>query len=448
MRAGRILVGLLILLGLIGALVTGAKVYSRLLYLGIALVAVSAVWTWLMVRSLQLERSTRTLRATVGDLFEEHFEVRNQSYLLNLWAEVLNESPIPNAAGSRLLTLLGGRQKRSYTSRTWLTRRGAFPLGPTSIATGDPFGLFRASRSFPAAASLVVMPMILDLISFGLPPGLLSGGQVIPRKAPDVTPHAAGVREYVPGDPMKRIHWPTTVRRSQIMVKEFEQDPQAEVWLFLDAERKVHFEKPQAAEQPRADSLLFKVDTFLFARRPDLRLPPSSLEYAATISASLARYFLMQRRAVGLVTSRRSYTAIPAERSERQETKILELLAFIEAESTLSVGDLVAAAAQGQQIPTGSTAILITPTVSPELLAAADDLRRRHLRPVVILLVAESFGGPAGSEKLLRSLAEQRVPVCPVYCESDLVSTLVTFASTSLSPDMHVWQRPPLPHLT
>jgi len=447
MRAGRVLVGLLILFGLAGVLVTGAKVYSRLLYLGIALIVTSAVWTWLVIRSLLVERHTRSRRASVGDLLEEHFEVRNRSLLLNLWVEVLNESPIPSVAGSRLLTLLAGKQKRTYTSRTWLTRRGSFPLGPTALTAGDPFGLFRAQRRFPARESLVVMPMILDLANFASPPGLLSGGQVIPRKAPDVTPHAAGVREYLPGDPMKRIHWPTTIRRGQIMVKEFEQDPQAEVWLFLDAQRNVHFEAAHETEEQRPDSLLFKVDSFLFGRRPDFHLPPSTLEYAATICASLARYFLSQRRAVGLVTSRRTYTAIPAERSERQESKILELLAFVEAESSLSVGDLVAAAAQGQQIPQGSSAILVTPTVSSELLASVDDLRRRHLRPIVILLMAETFGGPAGSDRLLRSLAEHRVPVCPIYRDADLATVLATFASTSLAADRHTWQRPPLPHL-
>ena len=38
---------------------------------------------------------------------------------------------------------------------------------------------------------------------------------------------------------MRRIHWPTTARRGQLIVKEFEQDPQAEVWIFLDAQQRV-----------------------------------------------------------------------------------------------------------------------------------------------------------------------------------------------------------------
>jgi uncharacterized protein (DUF58 family) len=446
MRAGRLLVAILILVGLVGALISGASVYSHILYVGILAILMSAIWTWIVARGLKLTRHTRTLRANVGDIFEEHFEVSNGSYLVNLWIEVLNESPIPSAAGSRLLTLVGGHRSRSYTSRTWLTRRGAFPLGPTTLTSGDPFGLFRIRRRFPSRESLVVLPMIFDLAQFSSPPGLIPGGPVIHRKAADITPHAAGVREYSPGDPMKRIHWPTTVRRGQVMVKEFEQDPQAEVWLFLDAQETVHFEKRQRQQDQKSDPLLFKVDAFLINKRPEFHLPPSTIEYSVTIGASLAHYFLAQRRAVGLVTSGRAYTNIPAERSERQEGKILETLAFVEARSDLSVSGLVAV--QGQHLAQGSSAIVITPTISPELLVAVDELQRRNLRPMVILLDPKSFGGPPGTDKLVRSLTEHRIPVCPINCDDDLGSILAAFAATSVSKDVHVWQRPPLPHLT
>lgn len=428
MRSGRILVGLLFLAGGIGVAISGQEVYSRLLYLGLLLAAVSAVWTWVVTRPLGIQRQSRSLRANVGDMFEEHFEVKNGSFLLNLWIEVHNQTTIPGAAGSRLLTLVGGRQKRTYTARSWLTRRGAFLLGPTSLTSGDPFGLFRIRRQFPAHESLIVMPMIFNIPSFLSPPGLLPGGRVIRQKSYDVTPHASGVREYVPGDPMKRIHWPSTARRGHVMVKEFEQDPQAEVWLFVDAQEIVHYEKERAPATMNADPMLFKVDAFLLGHRPDFHLPPSTLEYSVSIAASLAHYFLAQRRAVGLITSGRVDTMIPAERSERQEGKILETLAFVEAEGTLSLAGLVAA--QGRGLPQGSSAILVTPTISSELLAAVDDLQRRHLRPVVVLLVAETFGGPRGTESIMNSLNERHVPVCPIYCDADLGAALASFSAT------------------
>ena len=229
MTPGRVFVLLILAVGGIGTLVNGAVYYVRLLYLGALLLVLAWLLTALSLRGIVVERRARSSRAGVGDVFEEHFEIANNSRITKLWLEVANETKIPNATGSRVVTLLRGRQKRSYTARTWLTSRGGFTLGPTTLTSGDPFGIFRVSRQFPAVSNLVVFPMLFPVRDFLSPPGLLPGGKAIRRKSIDITPHASGVREYVPGDPMKRIHWPTSVRRDRLMVKEFEQDPQAEV---------------------------------------------------------------------------------------------------------------------------------------------------------------------------------------------------------------------------
>jgi uncharacterized protein (DUF58 family) len=437
-RTARILAAVLLFGGLLGVLVGAGEVYARFLYLALLLVAVSWLWTRYSLRGVQVERRARSLRASVGDIFEEHFEIVNDSHLGKLWVELSNDSDMPNAAGSRLLTMLGRKHRRTYIARTWLNRRGGYKLGPTRVVSGDPFGLFRAQREFPAKGSLVVLPMIYEIQAFISPPGLLPGGQLIRRKALDVTPHAAGVREYVPGDPMKRIHWPLSARRGQLIVKEFEQDPQAEVWIFLDAQQSVHVELP-AEESEAIDQV------WMFGRRPEFALPPSTLEYAISISASLAHYFTLQGRSVGLVTAGRTLTIIPAERSLRQESKILETLAFIRAEGDLSLASLVSA--QAGQLPQGSSAILVTPTIHPELLLAVDDLQRRNLRPVAVLLMADSFGGHPGGEKLYTTLLERNVPVCRIFNGADLSVELSGVSADVVMKD-YVWQRPPLSHLT
>ncbi len=225
------------------------------------------------------------------------------------------------------------------------------------------------------------------------------------------------------------------------MVKEFEQDPQAEVWLFLDTDKMVHNSKPvEEYEAPPLD------DLFLVRRRK-LKLNPSTLEYSVTIGASLAHYFLEQRRSVGLVTATgRTYKAIPAERSERQEAKILEELAFLQAESSFTLATLVTA--QMAQLPQGSSAILITPTNSPELLVAVDSLQRRNLRPVVVMLMSQSFGTRLDNENLARSLQERNVPVCRIYCDADLGETLSAFYANTNNAQVSTWRRPVLSHLT
>lgn len=440
MKAGRILVFLLLVVGGIGTMVNGAVYYVRLFYLGVLLLLAAWLLTVTSLRGVTVERRARLSRAGVGDIFEEYFEIVNTSRLTKLWLEVVNEAKIPNAAGSRIVTLLRGRQRRSYTARTWLTSRGGFTLGPTTLTSGDPFGIFRTSKTIPAAGRLVVFPKIYPVRAFLSPPGLLPGGKAIRRKAIDITPHAAGVREYVPGDPMKRIHWASTARRGRLMVKEFEQDPQAEVWFFLDTHKSVHAAKAhEAAEAPPLDDLFF-------IRRRKIQLPPSTLEYAVSITASLVHYFIEQRRSVGLVTAlERTFEVVPAERSERQEAKILEALAFLQGESTLTLPSLVSA--QVGQMPQGSSAILVTPMAWHELLLAVENLQRRSLRPLVILLMAHSFGGRQNNEDLARLLMERNVPVCPIYCEADLSETLSTFSTNTFSQEFS-WRQPVLSHLT
>ena len=443
MTPGRIFVFLIFLVGAVGTVVNGAVFYVRLLYIGLLLIVIAWLMTFLSLRGIRVERQTRAQRGSVGDIFEENFEIHNESVFPKMWLEVANESPIPNTTGSRVITFLRGRHKRYYTARTWLTSRGGFSLGPTRITSGDPFGIFRATRVLPAKKTLIVLPMQFHIDQFISPPGMLPGGKAIRRKSLDITPHASGVREYVPGDPMKRIHWPTSIRRNQLMVKEFEQDPQAEVWLFLDTHRDAHVSKP--TEEIGASP----IDDLLLLRRHKVTMPPSTMEYSVTIAASLAKYFIEQRRSIGLVTaSEREYKVIPAERSERQEAKILEALAFLQAGSTFTLPSLVSA--QMGQLPQGSSAILITPMIWPELLLAVDSLQRRNLRPVVVLLMAQSFGGRASNEDLAKTIEARKVPVCRVYCEADLAETLSTFSTNTFSQDFS-WRAkraPVLSHLT
>ena len=188
------------------------------------------------------------------------------------------------------------------------------------------------------------------------------------------------------------------------------------------------------------------LENLLFSRKPKLTLAPSTLEYEISVAASLAHYFIGARRAVGLVTEDRTYTQLAAERSERQENKILETLAFVEGRGDLSISALVST--QARQLPQGSNVILITPSTSLDLIVVTDDLQRRNLRPVVILLVAESFGGPPGSQRIAQQLMEQRVPACLIYCDADLAHELSSFSTNNPSQDATSWQRPTLSHLT
>lgn len=394
--------------------ITGNPLYAHLTYLWGLLLLVCRIWSALVLRGLEVRRQARTQRAQMGQVWEERFEVVNPGRWTRLWVEVRDRSALPHSRGSRVLSMVGPRQRYRYLARTRLTSRGVFPLGPTELRSGDPFGLFPVRREFPPNTALVVYPMTVEVHSFPSPLGLLPGGEALRRRTHQITPNAAGVREYTPGDPLNRIHWPSTARRDRLIVKEFELDPLAEVWIFVDAERAAHPALPSAPTAPDEEVLWLPL-------RP-VTLPPSTEEYAVTIAASVGQYFLQRGRAVGLVCQGATLTVLPPDRGGRQLRKMLEALALVRADGDLPFSALLGV--QARHLPRGSTVVLITPSIRQEVALAADQMARRGLRPVGVLLDAASFGGPPGTEELMRALQALHLPVLRVAYGADLAVAL------------------------
>ncbi len=413
------LVLLFLVISVLAGAITGQQLYYRLAYLWIFLLLGSWGMAWLALRGIGFQRTARTLRSQVGQVFEERYEVDNPGRLPKLWIEVRDESNLPGSHGSHVLTLIGARESRSYLARTRLTERGVFPLGPTTLRSGDLFGLFPVRRSFPGQDTLVVYPHMVDIQYFPNPPGLLPGGEALRRRTNQITSNAAGVREYAPGDPLNRIHWVSTARRDRLIVKEFELDPLAEVWLFADAARLVQAARPT----PKREFDLQDV----WRLRVKFELPPSTLEYVVCIAASLARYYLQRGRAVGLVYADTSLRILPADRGGRQLGKILEALAVVQSEGSLPLQGLLEA--QARHLPRGSTVVLITPSGAQVVFDVADMLLRRGLRPVSALIDASTFGGYSRSDLLEESLKALGVPTCRIKQDDDLGNVLSSVIS-------------------
>jgi len=390
---------------------TGVLIYIRLFLVVSLMLLGSYLWNLVALKGIRVTRRSRSLRTSVGKVFDERYDIQNVSRWSCMWLEIENLSQIPQKSGSRLLTSIGGLQQRSYTARTWITKRGAYPLGPTMLTSGDPFGFFASSRLDPAENTLIVLPLAVDIPYFPAPEGILTGGKEVHQKTMDVTPHATGVREYVPGDPIKRVHWPSTAKRDHFMVKTYEQDPQAEVWFFLDSEKKAQFSLPESENEAREDYLNIN-------RRSQIKLPKDTYEYAISATASLARYFLQQKRAVGFVSSGSQFTVIPSERGERQIGKILETLAFLQPDGELPL--LGCVSLHAKYLPMGSGGILVTPSLNNDLLITVEYLNHRHLHPMVVSILPETFGGPSGGEDIYEGLERRKVPVFKVACGEDL----------------------------
>ncbi len=82
------------------------------------------------------------------------------------------------------------------------------------------------------------------------------------------------------------------------------------------------------------------------------------------------------------------------------------------------------ATAQGQYLTRGSTVVVITPSMRDEVIISADYMHRRGLRPIYLLLDAETFGGPKGVAAIEHGLRLLAIPVRRVANGDNLEDTL------------------------
>ena len=358
------------------ALAGGWSVMFKISYLLLLLLAAGWLWTRLSERALVIRREPLTPRSQVGDRVRERITVSNTWWLPKPWLDVQVESALPGHAGRYFLSLSAREQWRAELEST-ASQRGLYSLGPTRVATGDPFGFFRHEWEFAAETSVLVYPATVDLPRFRPLDGALAGGGQRRERVPHATAMAAGLREYYPGDPLNRIHWPNSARLGRLVVKEFEEDPVSDVWIVLDLDRNVH----------RGEGAL------------------SAEEQGITIAASLARHLLLQNRAVGLLTQRH---VLEPDRGTRQLLKILELLAVIRPREWQGIGALLLST--NARFGRGTSIIVITPTRRSDWLGALDDLRLRGIASTVILQETPEPGTAEATMALIAALSAARVP--------------------------------------
>jgi uncharacterized protein (DUF58 family) len=287
-------------------------------------------------------------------------------------------------------------------------------LGPVTLYSGDPFGLFLLNREIQLASHIVVYPPTFDLPGFSPPIGQISGGDALRRKTHYVTTNVAGVRDYVPGDSFNRIHWPSTARTDRLIVKEFELDPMADIWLFLDLERRVHV---GGAKETPPDWTLPPLLRVLREGAGRIELDRSTEEYAIAITASLAKHFLDRNRSVGMVAyarkSQREFAQ--TDRGERQLGRLLAMLAVARAEGSIPLAQVLAA--ETVLFTRDTTAIAITSSTDTDWVVGLRHLATRGIRPVAVVIDPVSFledasPGPyeVAAGQVLADLAASRIP--------------------------------------
>ena len=405
-------------LALIGGLITGREILFNLAYLLGLLLIFSFAWAWANINWVHLSRVTRTRRAQVGRPLEERFTVRNTSRIPKLWLEVRDFATLPGHYSSHVVNMLRGRRVYSWRVTTICRQRGRYQLGPIRLTSSDPFGLFPMQRDLLPTTNVVIYPLTFDIHQFALPLGVLPGGDALRRRTHYVTTNASGVRDYAPGDSFSRIHWRSTARRNRLIVKEFELDPLADIWIVPDMAIFSHIAPRQDLFAPNPEESHLPE----WMRMEDFKLPATTEEYTVAVAASLAQFFLRNDRAVGMLGYGQSNEVVQPDRGERQMNRLLETLSVLRAEGEVPIADMLHA--ESHLFPRGTTLIVVTPTTQDNWPTAARQLARRGLRVVTVLINPESFGGGRSADRTFTLLQASGMVVYMVNEGDDLTAVL------------------------
>jgi uncharacterized protein (DUF58 family) len=367
-------VGVLAVGVLAAAWAVGATALA-ILGFGLALAAILARgWTWAVSRSLSVERLPPVAPTVEGEPLALEVVVRGRPWLASRIELRDRIGPL----GEQQIALGRNDAAAVVVERA---PRGRYALGPGTLLVDDPLGLSRLELPVPAAGAVLVRPRIPQLgLLFSDAGSRGDGGRRQPVRRPSgLEPH--GVREYVEGEPLRAVHWATSARRGQLMVRELEDAPRDSVAVLLDVER-------SSIAGPPGDS---------------------SLDDAVRAAAGLVRAHAARSRGAMLVIG------TPAPEVHRVRTlgseweRALDALAGVEGADGTPLAALVA--------PRGllaTIAELVVVTARPEQIADALIARAVGGRiPALVAVDAPTYAGrPAtGSTNALLRLAGTGAPV-------------------------------------
>lgn len=281
---------------------------------------------------------------------------------------LLMEDALPYALGRRPRFVLDRvlpqvAREVSYPVRADV--RGRYRLGPLSVRLTDPFGLSAMTRSFGAVDELVVTPAVTALPRISLGGDWASGGDTTSRMLATSGSDDATTREYRHGDDLRKVHWRSTARVGELMVRQEEHRLQSRCSLLLDGRAASH----------RGDG------------------PGSSFEWAVSATASIASSLVQQGFGLRLLSETGRDLLPPA--GQVSEGVVLEVLAGV----ATSRGASVAPATQELQ-RTGLDGALIAVL---GLLSAQDTeqlarLRQGAGRCIAVLIDAQTWAPRSGSQ--------------------------------------------------
>ncbi|MBN4064504.1 DUF58 domain-containing protein [Dehalococcoides mccartyi] len=397
LKRNPILYGIIVVMAIefLTGMATGFDLSVRLYYsLGILLIA---GWLWAKSSSAQMTAEVQRPKGpyTVGDSISETVILRNTGGTPKAWVEVEDRTDLPGVQFKKVASLgLMVAFDRLEMSGI-VTRRGEYTVGPLVARTSDPFSMFPQEMLFGGEETVLVYPKIVDIPDFASPSIHLIGDNSRRQRVRVLSTDVASVREYEPGDAMGRIHWLSTARTGELMVKQFDQGSSSDMWVLFDQ---------------HADSTVYDGDD-------------STDEIGATVAASVIDKYSQGFLPVGYAAhGSKSLIAAP-DRSAYQREQIMRHIA-----ASKPVGQVTLLESLGElerDLGQNTSLVVITAANDGQWIEALGGLARRGLRVNVVLIDRSSFGGDS-NQLALDHLTVTGISTYPLSRGDSITGSLLT----------------------
>ncbi len=384
------------------AIFVAAAVAGVFLFLpAISIVAATALLAlglaWLSARyalsDVEYERVLEPNRLFVGDDAALVIRLRNDKFLPLAWVHITDPIQYGMVAANQSLddmlgfsggieaqedlhpalvnrAGIGSYQEVRRTYRIKALHRGAYRIGPATIESGDPFGIFRRTMTSRDRTEILVYPRIYGPEEIGIP-FRQTMGTVSTRRALFEDPILlAGSREYRPGDPLRHVHWKATARTGDLQVRISDPSTTAQLQIILNLNTYQHVW--QGVDLDRVEAVI-------------------------SVAGSLALWALDHDFAVGLrsngaIAGSESASMTPRvapSASPRQATVLLEHLARLSFAGRFAAAQILLD--EAQRLGATRTIVFVTAVLSPDLITV---LTNRQLRGRVSVVYCGRHAAP------------------------------------------------------
>lgn len=330
-----------------------------------------------------------------GEVVDIKLRVHNANPLPLPWVQVSESIAVELRLNQQIndVTSLAKRETAEFTYQIKAARRGYYKIGPMRLATSDLFGLLPEQQGYIPPEYLTVYPRITPLSQLGLPSHLPFGTIASNQRLFADPARPMGVREYRSGDSLRQIHWKASAHARDLLVKTQEPAISLETAVILNLHLPDYSHRDRRYYTEWGIEVAASLAAHLIDQRQPVGFMSNGIDPLIGQSAAAELVFddtsgrlLHQHNEKAATATRHSFISppIPPRNGRTHLMKILERLARIEAEETVTLAEWLPTACL--HLSWGITILVITAHGSEAVCHSLHRLVRTGFNPVLITL--------------------------------------------------------------